>query len=311
MAFFSRSSTLPATALSWILLSLCLQLGITTNTSSTWPVHGNGLQDSIKWDHYSLLINDERLFLFGGEMHPFRLPVPELWEDILQKIKAMGMRMVSIYTHWGFHAPTPDTVDFGSGPHNLTRFFQMAKDVGLYVMVRPGPYINGELSAGGMALWATTGAYGTLRSNGTAYTKAWTPYQDGIARATKPFQLTESGTVIMYQIENEYGNQWKDVKNKVPNPTSISYMEKLEANARVNGIIVPLVHNMPNRDGAAWSKDYDTVGAGGDVDIYGLDSYVSARTIPQTYTLAPPNLRISHNAGPVCSPSAAPSPPGL
>ena len=310
MAFFRRPSRLSATSLSWILLSLCFQFGTTANISSAWPVHDNGLQHSIKWDHYSLLINDERLFLFGGEMHPFRLPVPELWEDILQKIKAMGMRMVSIYTHWGFHAPTSDTVDFGSGPHNLTRFFQMAKDVGLYVMVRPGPYINGELSAGGMALWATTGAYGTLRSNGTAYTKAWTPYQDGIARAANPFQLTEGGTVIMYQIENEYGNQWKDVKNKLPNPAPISYMEKLEANARANGIVVPLTHNMPNQNGAAWSKDYDTVDAGGDVDIYGLDSYVSARILLQTYNLAPTNLRVSHNAGPACSPSAAPSPPG-
>jgi beta-galactosidase len=260
--------------LCWVFLFLCFQLANAANTSSTWPVHDNGLQNAIKWDHYSLLINDERLFLFGGEMHPFRLPVPELWEDVLQKIKAAGLRMVSIYTHWGFHAPTPDTVDFGSGPHNLTRFFAMAKEVGLYVQLRPGPYINGELSAGGMALWATTGEYGTLRSNGTAYTNAWTPYQDGLARAAKPFQVGGGGTVLLYQIENEFGSQWKDVQNKVPNPPAISYMTKLENNARKNGIVVPLVHNMPNRNAWAWSQDYDTVHAGGDVDIYGLDSYV-------------------------------------
>ncbi|KAK0636102.1 glycoside hydrolase superfamily [Bombardia bombarda] len=241
--------------------------------SSAWPIQDNGLQKAIQWDHYSIVINGERLFLFGGEMHPFRLPVPELWEDILQKIKAMGMRMVSIYTHWGFHAPVPGKVDFETGAHNLTRFLEMAKEVGLYVLVRSGPYINGELSAGGMPLWVTTGAYGDLRSNGTEFTDAWTPYQDGMAKLVRPFQLTEGGTVIMYQIENEYGNQWRNVNSKTPNLQAISYMEKLEENARKNGIVVPTIHNAAGQNPKAWSTDYDTVGAGGNVDLYGLDSY--------------------------------------
>ncbi|KAK3366220.1 glycoside hydrolase superfamily [Lasiosphaeria ovina] len=242
-------------------------------SQDSWPTLGNGLQQTIQWDHYSLVINGERIFLFGGEMHPFRVPVPEVWEDVLQKIKAAGMRMVSIYTHWGFHAPTPGKVDFDTGAHNLTRFLEMARDIGLYVLVRPGPYINGELNAGGMALWATTGAYGDVRSNGTAYTEAWTPYQDGMAQLVKAFQLTENGTVIMYQIENEYANQWRDVGAKTPNPEAVSYMEKLEENARRNGIVVPTIHNAPGQGGRSWSRDYDTGHAGGDVDIYGLDSY--------------------------------------
>ncbi|KAK4150853.1 glycoside hydrolase superfamily [Chaetomidium leptoderma] len=273
MRFLHRPCGLSGGLLLWILFTVWFQFGDADDTSSPWPILDNGLQHTVQWDHHSLLINGERLFLFGGEMHPFRLPVPELWEDMLQKIKATGMRMVSIYTHWGFHAPTPDKIDLSTGAHNLTRFLEMARDIGLYVMVRPGPYINGELSAGGMPLWTTTGEYGALRSNGTAYTKAWTPYQDGIARATKPFQLTEDGTVIMYQIEIEYAKQWKDTEAKIPNPEAISYMEKLKDNARKNGIVVPLMHNIPNHGKPSWSKDYDTVGAGGNVDIYGLDSY--------------------------------------
>lgn len=240
-------------------------------------------------------------------MHPFRLPVPELWEDILQKIKATGMRMVSIYTHWGFHAPSPDKVDFSTGPHNLARFLEMARDIGLYVIVRPGPYINGELSAGGMALWATTGDYGSLRSNGTAFTEAWTPYLDGVAQVARPYQLTANGTVIMYQIENEFTKQWKDAKNKRPNPEAIAYMEKLEQNARENGIVVPLIHNVPNKSGGSWSKDYDTVGAGGNVDIYGLDSYVSH---PLPTLSLPLTGSSSRNAGLASSLTAATSPPG-
>ncbi|KAK4139805.1 glycoside hydrolase superfamily [Dichotomopilus funicola] len=279
MGVFPPIRGLSAKLISFLLLMLVSNPRLTSaavaadEPSDAWPILDNGLQDTVQWDHHSILIHGERMFLFGGEMHPFRLPIPELWEDVLQKIKATGLRMVSIYTHWGFHAPTPDTVDFTSGSHNLTRFLEMAKDVGLYVLVRPGPYINAELSAGGMALWATTGAHGELRVDDEEFAKAWTPYQDGFAQLTEPFQVTEEGTVVMYQIENEYAGQWTNAAEKTPNEEGIGYMEALEKNARDNGIVVPLVHNMPNMNGRSWSKDYDTVGAGGNVDIYGLDSY--------------------------------------
>ncbi|KAK3326139.1 glycoside hydrolase superfamily [Apodospora peruviana] len=276
MRLFSTLQAWPSFLPLLLHLLVCDAFIVAAQNGSAWQIQGNGLQNVVQWDHYSLLINGERIFLLGGEMHPFRLPVPELWEDVLEKIKAMGMRMVSIYTHWGFHAPTANRkVDFQSGAHNITRFLEMARDVGLYVLVRPGPYINGELSAGGMPLWVTTGAYGDLRSNGSAFTEAWTPYMDGMAQLVRPFQITEEGggTVIMYQIENEYANQWRNANNKIPNPQSISYMEKLEAKAKRNGIVVPLAHNAAGQTGKAWSTDYDTVGAGGNVDLYGLDSY--------------------------------------
>ncbi|KAL2162929.1 hypothetical protein VTH06DRAFT_6765 [Thermothelomyces fergusii] len=274
------SARIMAPAVLFSLLSSPLgTCAVASPSSDSGPVLDNGLQHEIQWDRRSIVIGGDRLFLFGGEMHPFRLPVPELWEDVLQKIKATGLRMVSIYVHWGFHAPAPGTVDFGTGARNITRFLEAARDAGLYVMVRPGPYINGELNAGGLALWATTGEHGALRRNDSAFTAAWTPYQDGIARATRPFQLTEGGTVILYQIENEYGSQWRDAAAKVPNPEAVSYMEALEDNARRNGIVVPLVHNSPNLNSPVWSRDYDTVGAGGNVDIYGVDNYVKCGNI--------------------------------
>lgn len=239
-----------------------------------WPVSSTGLTDSVEWDHYSYIINGERIFMFGGEMHPFRIPVPELWEDILQKMKAMGMNTMSFYSLWGYHEPIPGQLDWETGAHNLTRLLEVARDTGLFVSPRPGPYINVELNAGGFPMWLTTGAYGTLRENGTAYTNAWESYQSGIASLIAPFQIHRNGTVITYQIENELPNQWKSVSAKTPNPPYIAYMEELEANARSNGIQVPLTHNNPNTD-ESWSIEYDTVGAGGDVDIIGHDSYVS------------------------------------
>lgn len=60
------------------------------STNSTWPIHNNGLTTQIEWDHYSLIVNGERFFLWSGELHYWRIPVPELWIDVLQKVKAAG-----------------------------------------------------------------------------------------------------------------------------------------------------------------------------------------------------------------------------
>jgi hypothetical protein len=87
-------------------------------------------------------------------------------------------------------------------------------------------------------------------------------------------QVSNGGNVFIYQIENEYGDQWKNVAAKTPNPSAINYMELLESCARNAGIDVPLIHNNPNMNTKSWSKDYGA-GVGGDVDIYGLDSYPS------------------------------------
>lgn len=114
-----------------------------------WPLHNDGLNDVVQWDHFSFEIKGQRAFLFSGDFHYWRLPVPELWEDILQKIKAAGLNSFTFYAHWGYHAPNPDTVDFTNGAHNYSRLYELAKEIGLYVLVRPGPYINAEASAGG------------------------------------------------------------------------------------------------------------------------------------------------------------------
>lgn len=173
----------------------------------------------------------------------------------------------------GYHSPKEGTVDFESGTRNFERLFDIAKDIGLYILFRPGPYVNAEASAGGFPGWLTTGAYGTLRNNDTRYTNAWTPYMTAITKIIAKHQVTNGGNVFIFQIENEYGNQWKNIATKTPNYPAIDYMELLEANARENGIDVPLIHNNPNMNSKSWSKDFSN--EGGNVDIYAADHYPS------------------------------------
>lgn len=73
----------------------------------------------------------------SGEFHTFRLPVPDLWSDILQKMKAAGLNAVSLYTHMGLINPAPGHIDL-SGFRALQPFFDACMEIGLWVVLRPG-----------------------------------------------------------------------------------------------------------------------------------------------------------------------------
>ncbi|KAK1047679.1 hypothetical protein LTR33_014945 [Friedmanniomyces endolithicus] len=87
--------------------------------------------------------------------------------------------------------------------------------------------------------------------------------------------VTNGGNVLLYQIENEYGEQWTNVSARTPNETAIAYMELLEASTRQNMVNIPTSFNNPNLGSKAWSLDYDINHVGGDVDLYTLDNYPS------------------------------------
>lgn len=165
-------------------------------------------------------------------------------------------------------------MDFESGAHDFTKLFEIAERVGLYVITRPGPYVNAEANAGGFPLWLTTGAYGTLRNDDPRYIQALDPYFSKFSELTSKHLVTKGGNALVYQIENEYGEQWEDSVEKIPNESAANYMQALEDLARAHGIDVPLIHNDPNMNTKSWSKDF-APGYVGNVDVAGLDSYPS------------------------------------
>ncbi|KDR70759.1 hypothetical protein GALMADRAFT_75787 [Galerina marginata CBS 339.88] len=149
----------------------------------------------VQWDSYSLIVRGQRVFIYSGEFHTFRLPVPSLWPDILQKVKAAGFNAISVYTHMAQINPSRGVVDF-NGYRALQPLFDAAKESGLWIILRPGPYINAETSAGGISHWITTEIAGQPRSNDTDYREAWQDYIAGIIKVTAPNQISSGGPVI-------------------------------------------------------------------------------------------------------------------
>lgn len=128
------------------------------------------LQDIVTWDEDSLYIHGERVVIFSGEVHPFRLPVPTLYLDIFQKIKALGFNMVSFYVDWALLEGKPGHFR-ADGIFDLEPFFDAATKAGIYLLARPGPYINAEASGGGFPGWLAR-VKGILRTNATDYLDA-------------------------------------------------------------------------------------------------------------------------------------------
>src|SRR5262245_33275716 len=84
---------------------------------------------TVAFDQYSMIIGGKRTFIWSGEMHPFRLPSPELWRDVLQKMKSAGFNAVSFYFDWGYHSPAPGVYDF-HGVRDMDLALRIADEVG-------------------------------------------------------------------------------------------------------------------------------------------------------------------------------------
>ena len=201
---------------------------------------------------------------YSGEFHPFRLPSPGLWLDVFQKIKAMGFSGVSFYTDWGLLEGNPGHV-VTDGVFGLDEFFSAAQEAGIYLLARPGPYINAETAAGGFPGW-TLRIKAVLRSTAQEYLDATNTYVSTIGKIIADAQITNGGPVILFQPENEY-TTYPGVTN-FPSEMNKEYMGYVEQQFRDAGIVVPFVDN-DNRVEGAFAP-----GTGvGAVDLYGIDAY--------------------------------------
>ncbi len=269
------------------------------------PMLGDGHRHTIGFDKYSLTIDGHRTYIWSGEFHYFRLPSPDLWRDVLQKMKAEGFNAVSIYFDWAYHSPAPGVYDF-TGVRDVNRLLDIADQVGLYVIARPGPYINGETNGGGFPGWLTTQA-GRARSDAPDYLAAADEWLTHIDAILARHQYTDgSGPVILYQIENELASTGSSQQR---------YMQHLYDKVRSDGITVPIFHNDKGRNGIWVPSGSDVPGTvPGPTDLYAFDGYgggsCHSNNTPGSPTVAP-DWGIWGPGGAHGGASASPNTPGF
>ncbi|PVH74545.1 glycoside hydrolase family 35 protein [Cadophora sp. DSE1049] len=202
----------------------------------------------------------------SGEFHYQRMPVPEMWLDIFHKFKANGLNTISVYFFWSYHSPSKGVYDFETSGKNVQKLFDYAKEAGLWVIARAGPYCNAETNGGGLALWGSDGSLGNLRTGDATYHQAWLPWIIQIGEIIARNEITKGGPVILNQHENELQET-----SHVATNTLVIYMEQIKKAFLDAGITVPSTHNEKGMRSQSWSTDYQDVG--GAVNVYALDSY--------------------------------------
>jgi len=280
------------------LLSLALPAGTAAAAAGALPRPagaGSGSRGTVTFDPYSMIIDGRRVPLWSGEVHPFRLPSPSLWRDVLQKMRGNGYNAVSIYASWNYHSPAPGHYDF-TGVRDLGLFLEMAADAGLYVIARPGPYINAEVDAGGYPGWLAT-TPGRARTSDPTYLGYVDEWLTAVNAVIARHQYTDGGgSVVLYQLENEYASY-------VTSATGRDYMAHLYAKVRADGIDVPLFHNDKGRNGYWIPGSFDTGGETGQY-LYGFDGYPSPTGLP-------PDWGYFGTGGAKGGSTASPGTPGL
>lgn len=153
------------------------------------------------------VLDGEAQQIVSGAVHYFRIH-PELWRDRLERVRALGVTAVETYLPWNFHSPRPGEFDF-SGPRDVARFIELADDLGLDVLARPGPYICAEWDFGGLPAYLMTEQM-ALRSTDPRFLAATDQWFDAVVPLLADLQSTRGGPVIAVQVENEYGSHGDD-----------------------------------------------------------------------------------------------------
>ncbi len=208
----------------------------------------------ITFDKNSLIVDDKRVFIRSGAFHYFRTPGAELAKDRFMKLKAAGYNTVDIYFNWNYHSKSEGEYDF-EGIKNVRKVLEVAKEIGLFVIARPGPFINAEVNAGGLPFWLLKNKnviprnrIGSQYYYSPEYMTFVSQWYDQIISVIKDFD-----NVIAFQIENEYATDEMEEQ----------YMQELYQMARKRGITCPIFHNDAYNAGL-WAEV---------VDIYACDIY--------------------------------------
>lgn len=155
-------------------------------------------------------MDGEEFHIYSGAMHYFRIP-QEYWEDRLLKLRAAGLNTVETYVPWNFHEPKKGQFNF-EGMLDIVKFVETAQNLGLYVIVRPGPYICAEWDFGGLPAWLLKDKNIRIRCWDKTYIKAVEDYFKVLIPKLVPYLETNGGKIIAMQVENEYGSFGRDKK---------------------------------------------------------------------------------------------------
>ena len=156
----------------------------------------------------TFLLDGKPFVIISGEMHYPRVP-REAWRQRMKMAKAMGLNTIGTYVFWNLHEPQKGKFDF-SGNNDVAEFVKIAREEGLWVILRPSPYVCAEWEFGGYPYWLQNEKGLVVRSKESQYLKEYEAYIKEVGKQLAPLQVNHGGNVLMVQVENEYGSYGND-----------------------------------------------------------------------------------------------------
>lgn len=187
---------------------------------------------TVTYDDRSFMIDDQRIWLTSGSIHYFRVP-SELWADRLMKARRAGLNCISTYVAWNVHEPIEGQWQL-EGDQDIVQFIRLAQDMGLYVILRPGPYICAEWDFGGFPAWLQAKSGIAYRTDNAAYTHYFDKYFAQILPRLAEMQVSNGGNILLIQNENEY--------TMTTMPDRLAYLNFITQLFRRSGFTVPIIN---------------------------------------------------------------------
>ncbi|XP_062417052.1 beta-galactosidase-1-like protein 2 isoform X3 [Pungitius pungitius] len=190
---------------------LCFAVGAVTAyqfSRNRLAVRRMSRADGLSANASQFTLGGEPFRILGGSIHYFRVP-RAYWEDRLLKMKACGLNTLTTYVPWNLHEPERGVFNF-EDQLDLEAYLRLAGRLGLWVILRPGPYICAEWDLGGLPSWLLRDPHMKLRTTYPRFTDAVDSFFDQLIKRVVPHQYSEGGPIIAVQVENEYGSYAKD-----------------------------------------------------------------------------------------------------
>ena len=200
----------------------------TSKTSGAEPLpDGKPRRFELARQHF--LLDGAPFQIRSGEMHPARIPA-EYWLHRIRMAKAMGLNTIAIYLMWNYFESEPGQFDFTTERRDFVRFINLCQQEGMWVYLRPGPYVCAEWDLGGLPAYLLRDPSIRVRTKDDArYMQAVQRYMDAVAPKIAPWMASRGGPILMVQIENEYASFGHD----------LAYLQRLQSMWQKHGIEGP------------------------------------------------------------------------
>ena len=156
----------------------------------------------------TFVLNGEPFVVKAAEIHYPRIP-REYWDHRIKMCKALGMNTVCIYIFWNIHEQREGEFDF-TGNNDIAAFCKLAQKNGMYVIVRPGPYVCAEWEMGGLPWWLLKKKDIRLREQDPYFMERVKIFEEKVGEQLAGLTIQKGGPIIMVQVENEYGSYGED-----------------------------------------------------------------------------------------------------